>query len=544
MSLVVPSLSGGNLTTSAGTSSAATGAASALGGATAANGTTTAMPFAQTLVQSMTGGTAKETETPLLGNLASLLQGLLNSASSTGEEAGQSLGGKAAESSESSKQLEGLLQDIEKLDDNISTDPALLAALQGWLIQVSALLSGSNNPAETGAANMDIDPASGLSPLAQNSETVRFVVQDDLTSLVNLIQQSSVTGNEKNAAEGIELLNEFTVIMAQAAVSESKLKSKPVIHAEASAVENNVIAKELTRAETSIPDNKAKTVEATILSNTPAVTLKQQAAAENNKLVFHFEAKAPVQTVGNAAATTAANVESADPLTPVTNIGAAEAELITTPASKTGAEVKPAGTLEEALPEINGTADENNVVTAGQLSLRGGITAPLKAATVQVPVHQFAQEMDTMITGKLEILKKGGVAEATITLFPENLGQVDVKITMQNGNLIAQFLTEHSGAKDMLEQQMSQLRSALQSQGLQVEKLEVSQNSALLSQFNGQQGRQSASGGQQQDGRSKERREEIADAVLAAELNGEWKDWVANGQEDIRNEGGGFSAKA
>lgn len=197
MSLVVPSLSGGNLTTSAGTSSAAAGAASALGGATAANGTTTAMPFAQTLVQSMTGGIAKETETPLLGNLASLLQGLLNSASPTGEEAGQSLGGKDAESSESSKQLEGLLQDIEKLDDNISADPALLAALQVWLVQVSALLSGSNNPAQTGAANMDIDPASGLSPLAQNSETVRFVVQDDLTSLVNLIQQSSVTGNEK-----------------------------------------------------------------------------------------------------------------------------------------------------------------------------------------------------------------------------------------------------------------------------------------------------------------------------------------------------------
>ncbi|WP_342435879.1 flagellar hook-length control protein FliK [Paenibacillus sp. FSL L8-0436] len=544
MSLVVPSLSGGNLTTSAGTSSAATGAASALGGAVVANGTTTAMPFAQTLVQSMTGGTAKETETPLLGNLASLLQGLLNSVSSTGEEAGQSRGGKDAESSESSKQLEGLLQDIEKLDDNISADPTLLAALQGWLIQVSALLSGSNNPAETGAANMDIDPASGLSPLAQNSDTVRFVVQDDLTSLVNLIQQSSVTGNEKNAAEGIELLNEFTVIMAQVAVPENKLKSKPVVHAETSAVENNVIAKELTRAETTIPDNKAKTVEATNLSNTPAVTLKQQAMTENNRPVYHFEAKAPVQTVGNAAATTAANVESADPLTPVTNTGAASAEVITTPASKTGAEVKPAGIIEEALPEINGTADENNVVTAGQLSLRGGITAPLKATTVQVPVHQFAQEMDKMITGKLEILKKGGVAEATITLFPENLGQVDVKITMQNGNLIAQFLTEHSGAKDMLEQQMSQLRSALQSQGLQVEKLEVSQNSALLSQFNGQQGRQSASGGQQQDGRSKERREEIADAVLAAELNGEWKDWVANGQEDIRNEGGGFSAKA
>lgn len=47
---------------------------------------------------------------------------------------------------------------------------------------------------------------------------------------------------------------------------------------------------------------------------------------------------------------------------------------------------------------------------------------------------------------------------------------------MQNGHLVAQFMTEHAGAKDMLEQQMNQLRAALQSQGLQVEKLEVTQN--------------------------------------------------------------------
>ncbi|MNW59386.1 Flagellar hook-length control protein FliK [compost metagenome] len=152
--------------------------------------------------------------------------------------------------------------------------------------------------------------------------------------------------------------------------------------------------------------------------------------------------------------------------------------------------------------------------------------------------------MDTFITGKLEIVKKGGIAEATITLFPENLGQVDVKITMQNGNLIAQFNTAHSGAKDMLEQQMSQLRAALQSQGIQVEKLEVTQNNTpLFSQFNGQQGRQPGSSGQQ-DGRSKERREEIGDAVLAAELNGEWKDWVAATNEDNPNQDGRFSAKA
>jgi flagellar hook-length control protein FliK len=96
----------------------------------------------------------------------------------------------------------------------------------------------------------------------------------------------------------------------------------------------------------------------------------------------------------------------------------------------------------------------------------------------------------------------------------------------------------------MLEQQMNQLRSALQAQGLQVERLEVTQNTnSPQSQFNGQQGQQTGAGGQQQNRRSKERREdESGDAILAAELNGEWKDWVAATEQDI-NQGGGFSAK-
>ncbi|MNZ68127.1 Flagellar hook-length control protein FliK [compost metagenome] len=141
-------------------------------------------------------------------------------------------------------------------------------------------------------------------------------------------------------------------------------------------------------------------------------------------------------------------------------------------------------------------------------------------------------------------MQKGGLAEATISLFPENLGQVDVKITMQNGHLVAQFMTEHSGAKDMLEQQMNQLRAALQSQGLQVEKLEVTQNNTPLNSQWGQEGRQPGSGSGQQGRRSKESREEANDAILAAELNGEWKDWVSNAGQEDDNQGNSFSAKA
>ncbi len=439
------------------------------------------MPFAQTLVQTMGGSMPKGTETPLLGNLASLLQGLMNAVQTTGEETGNAANVQGADL------LKGLTEDGEKLDENLSADPALLAALQGWLLQVSALLSGNNAAAESRGSEGSIDAGVVLSPLAQNPETIRFAVQDELNSLVGLIKDAAAKGNEASAVKGAELLNQFSAIMAEVVTPENnKVKAKgtnttdiPAASAKQAGTEGSI-------------KPKATDTTVSVLVKPSTVTTKTQTE------------------------TAATAVEEVSAVVTGTQV----------PKTAGAAEALKSASIEEPLPEVKASEESHGIVTAGQLSIRDGLTAPLKTESVPVPVSQFAQQMDTFITGKLEIVKKGGVAEATITLFPENLGQVDVKITMQNGNLIAQFNTAHSGAKDMLEQQMSQLRAALQSQGIQVEKLEVTQNNTpLFSQFNGQQGKQPGSNGQQ-GGRSKERREEIADAVLAAELNGEWKDWV------------------
>ncbi|WP_081758862.1 flagellar hook-length control protein FliK [Paenibacillus graminis] len=494
MSLVVPSMSGGNKAAAAGTSTTA--------GAGTAAGTASAAPFAQTLVQTLGAVQTTETAAPaVLGNLASLLQGLMNAVQAAGEETGTDDTAKSAEL------LQGLTEDLEKLDEDISSDPALMAALQGWLLQVSALLSGSA-PAE-GTSTAGSTPADTLSPLAQNPETLRFAVQDELNSLVGLVQQATAEGKEQTASAGITLLNHFTAILADTLVPDNKAKAKPAVSTDTTPV----VLKPVSETESNV-EVKAKTPVLSDLRSKPTAA----ATTENTAAV-------PAATV---TAETAEDTVAA-PLAKVA---------LTADVSKNGAET-------EVLPGAKPAEEDHEIVTAGQLSLRGGITAPLKAETPPVPVHQFASEMTSFITGKLEIVKKGGVAEATITLFPENLGQVDVKITMQNGHLVAQFLTEHAGAKDMLEQQMSQLRSALQQQGLQVEKLEVTQNNTpLQSQYNGShQGRGTGSGNQQQERRSKERTEEISDAVLAAELNGEWKEWVAGTQQDSRPQGGSFSAK-
>ncbi|MEB3101161.1 flagellar hook-length control protein FliK [Ferviditalea candida] len=96
-----------------------------------------------------------------------------------------------------------------------------------------------------------------------------------------------------------------------------------------------------------------------------------------------------------------------------------------------------------------------------------------------VQAQQFVEDMSRVMLKNMKISQLDGISEARITLVPEHLGKLDVRITMHNGQMIAQFVADTLHAKDMLESQMPQLRAALQNHGLQVEKLEVTQQNGV-----------------------------------------------------------------
>ncbi|REE94419.1 flagellar hook-length control protein FliK [Paenibacillus taihuensis] len=100
-----------------------------------------------------------------------------------------------------------------------------------------------------------------------------------------------------------------------------------------------------------------------------------------------------------------------------------------------------------------------------------------------VPVNQFASTIQGLVVKQFQVHSGNGLSQAQLTLYPEHLGQVNVNISVHGGIVTAQFLADTVTAKDMLENQMAQLRSTLQSQGLQVDKLEVSQTAAQTSLF-------------------------------------------------------------
>jgi flagellar hook-length control protein FliK len=122
--------------------------------------------------------------------------------------------------------------------------------------------------------------------------------------------------------------------------------------------------------------------------------------------------------------------------------------------------------------------------------------ATAKAPAATVNAQTFVRDMSDFMVKNMKVSLGDVFKEATISLHPENLGQVDIKITLHaSGQLVAQLTADTAAGKQLLESQLPQLRQALQNQGLQVERLEVAQESSASSSMFGQQ-RQRDEGGQ------------------------------------------------
>ena len=78
------------------------------------------------------------------------------------------------------------------------------------------------------------------------------------------------------------------------------------------------------------------------------------------------------------------------------------------------------------------------------------------------------------IVGKAALNLKNGKSQVRIDLKPEFLGSVRMKIISENHLITVKILTELPVVKEMIENNISQLKNDLQSHGLEIDKLDVS----------------------------------------------------------------------
>jgi flagellar hook-length control protein FliK len=101
-------------------------------------------------------------------------------------------------------------------------------------------------------------------------------------------------------------------------------------------------------------------------------------------------------------------------------------------------------------------------------------TTPAIPASLATPNGVNASEVINQIMDRVRIAPPGQFSEIRLTLRPENLGDVTLRVQAQNGIVVAQLIAENQRVKEALEANFNQLRDALEEQGIRFAELSVS----------------------------------------------------------------------
>lgn len=171
-----------------------------------------------------------------------------------------------------------------------------------------------------------------------------------------------------------------------------------------------------------------------------------------------------------------------------------------------------AATSHAALPVATSFTDNSSQSTSGITAL-GNLTATAPVVpsgttathglTMDAPVGSsgFAKELGQQITW----LSGQDVKQAQIRLHPQDLGPLDVKVSVEHGRVDVSFVTQHPDTTAAVQQSLGQLHQMLGGQGLSLGHATVGQQSQQ--QFGGQQGQQGQASGSGN--------EEMADTPIA-----------------------------
>jgi len=101
----------------------------------------------------------------------------------------------------------------------------------------------------------------------------------------------------------------------------------------------------------------------------------------------------------------------------------------------------------------------------------------------EVPVGK--REILNQIIEKASILQNAEKAEMVLSLKPESLGKLSLKIVTEQGIVTAKFIAESQQVKEVLESNMQLLKDTLEKQGLAVQSFSVSVNQNPEREFSG-----------------------------------------------------------
>ncbi|MCM3600186.1 flagellar hook-length control protein FliK [Robertmurraya korlensis] len=131
----------------------------------------------------------------------------------------------------------------------------------------------------------------------------------------------------------------------------------------------------------------------------------------------------------------------------------------------------------------------NGSVQFMQMSRPEQLTVTLQNGTKQVQTEQLIKQFESILA-RSQFSNVNGVQRLFLQLNPGHLGSLRIEIIQQDSVMVAKIVTSTQAAKEAIEGQLNQLKQAFNSQNIQVERVEISQQTAGQERFLNRDGEQ------------------------------------------------------
>lgn len=132
---------------------------------------------------------------------------------------------------------------------------------------------------------------------------------------------------------------------------------------------------------------------------------------------------------------------------------------------------------EQKVEVVTTTSNSNN---EGMLQ-QNQQSSQVRTVTINLPTNPasqseaLAEEIENLLK-RSQVSNQQGSIKLMLKLFPENLGQIRIEIVQQNGVMTARLLASTSAAKELLDSNLNQLKTAFVAQNIQMDRIDVSQS--------------------------------------------------------------------
>jgi flagellar hook-length control protein FliK len=136
---------------------------------------------------------------------------------------------------------------------------------------------------------------------------------------------------------------------------------------------------------------------------------------------------------------------------------------------------------------LSGVTNNNNLTSSAQMSLTS--QADPSTSVAAEPVSLLQPDAGLQLADRISAQVQSKLQSVDVKLAPEQLGEMTIRIELQQDQLSVQFVVQQGQAKELLEQHLPKLKEHLEQQGMQLAHSEVTQQDQSPSQ-GGQQERQ------------------------------------------------------